>query len=97
MGGPPQSSKGKTMFYLSWLGIIALSATFTCGITATLFPARFANTARFWSQWIETRPMVPFADHRVDIDEFVLRHTRVFGVAILSAASFWTALLVIAF
>lgn len=36
---------------------------------------------------------MPFADPRVDIDEFVLRHARVFGMAVLSAAAFWTALL----
>ena len=81
------------MFALSWLGIIALSITITCGITATLCPARFAKTARFWGRWIETRPTIPVADHRVDIDEFVLRHTRVFGVAVLSVAAFWTVAL----
>ena len=86
-------SRNKDMFALSRLGIITLSITITCGMTATLCPARFATTARFWGQWIETQPTIPVADDRVDIDEFVLRHARLFGVAVLSVAAFWTVVL----
>ncbi|MCA9124746.1 MAG: hypothetical protein H6822_01860 [Planctomycetaceae bacterium] len=76
-----------------YLGIFALSSTIVCGMTATLNPDRFMTNARFWGRWIETRPSVPIADRRVDIDEFVLQHTRVFGVAVLAASMIWTTLL----
>ena len=61
---------------------IALAVASTCGacgLLALTLPHVFQRLARFMGKWVETRPIVPLADKRIDIDDYVLQHTRFFG------------------
>ena len=75
--------------------LLANIAIISCGVfagIALLWPNTFARIARFLGTWVRTRPTLPFVDSRVDIDEFVLGHTRVFGGVVFAAAAFWAVL-----
>lgn len=87
--------------YLGWLmfalsiAYISVFACAVCGLVALSSPTRFARLASFWGQWIDTQPTIPIADSRVDVDSFVLKHSRIFGVLVVAASLFWGAFLVL--
>ncbi len=70
--------------------ILSVSA---CGVLALVAPNKFERIARFWGRWVETKPTVPLADRRIDIDDFVLRHARVFGLLLCAGAFLCSVLL----
>jgi hypothetical protein len=82
-----------TLSVLFWIGCVFSSGAAVAGVFAIVWPTRFASCAGFWGKWVETKPTVPIADHRVDIDQFVLNHTRAFGGIVLTASLFWLFLL----
>ena len=75
------------------LGVIAVVCCVLVGAIAIISPRTFANLAVFWGTWINTRTTLPVVDKRIDIDEYVLRYPRVFGVLIVTAAAVWTVIL----
>lgn len=81
---------------LYWIGVIFGVAATAAGMFAICKPERFASWAGFWSTWVETKPTVPFADRRFDIDHVIFQHTRLFGVAVVFAGLFWLYLLLTA-
>lgn len=57
------------------------------GSIAFINPRLFERFARAGSQWVDTSRWFAVMDRRVDIDQFVLRHARWFGLAVLIATS----------
>jgi hypothetical protein len=61
-----------------------------CGLLAIFSPRTFARLAGMGGQWVDSQRFVKWLDARFDIDGFVLRHARAFGVCVLSALAFLT-------
>src|SRR5262245_47629607 len=58
------------------------------GAVAVVCPDTFAFFARGGGQWIDSQQLLQTLDKKVDIDEHVLRYSRVFGLAIILAGSY---------
>lgn len=58
------------------------------GVVAIACPDTFASVARGGGQWIDSQQILQTLDKKVDIDEHVLRYSRVFGVAVVAAACY---------
>lgn len=74
----------------NWLVGITLAVIFVLGLVATISPGRFASIASRGSRWIDTDKVLEVLDRPIDIDQHVLRYSRVFGVAVALAA-LWLA------
>lgn len=61
-----------------------------CGLLAVFSPRWFARLAGIGGQWVDSQRYVKWLDARFDIDGFVLRHARAFGICVLSALIFLT-------
>ena len=68
------------------------SLVFT-GLLAVIAPKLFGKVAEFWGTWITTRPTVPYFDARIDVDQFVLRRTRLFGWLVVGLTIFCAVML----
>ena len=75
------------------LGIIGLAGCVTCGVIAVFLPQVFGKLATFLGRWVETRPTFAMFDKRIDVDQYVLRYTRVFGALVLLASAYWASLI----
>ena len=71
-----------------WLTMLVFAAA--CGLLAVCSPRWFAKLAGIGSQWVDSQRYVKWLDARFDIDGFVLRHARAFGICVLSALMFLT-------
>lgn len=78
---------------LYWIGVIFGASATGAGLIAVSQPGRFASWAGFWSTWVETKPTLPVADQRFDIDQVIFRHTRLLGAIVVIAGLFWLYLL----
>jgi hypothetical protein len=58
----------------------ALAGTGSCGLVAVVSPKTFSGIAAFASRRIETSQWFEWFDKEFDIDEYILRHTRLFGL-----------------
>ena len=56
------------------------------GAVAIVCPDTFASVARGGSTWIDSQQILQALDKKVDIDEHVLRYSRVFGIVVVGAA-----------
>ena len=71
---------------LQWVVWPVLFAVFVLGMLATFAPDRFANVALRGSRWIDTEEVLKLLDKPINVDRYVLRYSRVFGVAVTVAA-----------
>ena len=61
-------------------------------IWAIFWPQRFAQIAQVSSSWVDSTKLLAVLDRRIEIDQFVLRYTRAFGVALLSGLALYVGL-----
>lgn len=92
---------------LSWVGQLVpiewvvwpvLAVVLTLGLIAIVSPRRFASVSRGGGRWIDTSRLVEQMDRRIDLDHLAIRHSRLFGLAIVTAVAvlayvFYTVLL----
>ena len=71
---------------VQWIVWPVLAAIFGLGVLATFAPDRFANIALRGSRWVDTEEVLKLLDRPIDVDRYVLRYSRVFGVAVVLAA-----------
>lgn len=69
--------------YLVWP---LLSVVAGLGVTAIVSPGAFAILAQRGGEWVDSRQLLERLDQPVDIDEPILRYSRTFGVAVVTAA-----------
>jgi hypothetical protein len=60
------------------------------GLLAVLSPTRFAHLANRSSRWVDTSRYLRRLDEPVNVDKHVLRYSRVFGLAVITAAALLT-------
>jgi hypothetical protein len=65
----------------SLLGIVGV-----IGLVAVLSPRTFYRLASWSNIWVDTDKLLRVFDVRVDIEHYVLRHSRLFGIVIVGAA-----------
>ena len=75
------------------LAYITVASFGVIGGLAVVLPKHFNVAARAVSIWVKAGPTLPVVDSRVDIDSFVLRHTRTFGSLVVLAAACCAALI----
>lgn len=64
----------------------AVVGTLLCGVVAILSPRTFGAMARFAGRRVDTKKCLAWLDKEVDVDKFVLRHARLFGLVTISVA-----------
>ena len=72
--------------HLEWVVWAFLAVVAVLGLVALVSPRRFAALAQRGSKWIDTSRVVEAMDRRVDVDQHIIRHSRVFGVLVIVAA-----------
>lgn len=55
------------------------------GLLAFLCPQWFRKLAAYSGHWIDTSKLVAALDKRIDIDEYVLRHSRLLGAVVVAS------------
>jgi hypothetical protein len=75
--------------WLFW-SIVVFIGSFA--IWAICWPQRFAQLARASSSWIDSSKMLAVLDKRLELDSFVLRYTRAFGVFLLIGLALYMGL-----
>ena len=71
---------------ISWIVWTVLASVAVLGLVALVSPERFALLARGSSKWIDTEGIRERVERPIDIDQFVFRNSRVFGVLVVAAA-----------
>ena len=62
---------------LLWIAIIVCAVV---GLLALTRPGLLATANSKSSRWIDSRKLFEFFDRQIHVDEFVLKHHKVFGV-----------------
>ena len=75
-----------TLGNLEWFVWPLLGAIAALGLLAFMSPARFAVIAYGGGTWIDTDKIRQILDQRVDIDRYVVRYGRFFGLLVIGAA-----------
>jgi hypothetical protein len=75
---------------LRQVGLALLSLCGLFGLIALLSPRHFEVLARKSSRWIDSRRIVEVLDRRIDVDDYVLPHSRLLGALVLAAVSVLT-------
>lgn len=73
-----------------WIVWPVLAVVFSLGLLATFAPNHFAALASRGSKWVDTDKVLEVLDKPIDIDQHVLRYSRVFGTVVAMAA-LWLA------
>lgn len=78
------------VFPILWtcLGVIGV-----LGLLALVSPRHFAAIARHGGRWVDTSKVLDKLDARVDIDERILRHSRLLGVAVVASVALLTSVI----
>ncbi len=71
--------------FLALLGVSGIA-----GLVAVVSPQRFKVIVERSGRWIDTNKIVARLDKPVNVDQHVLRHTRVFGAVVLAAVAVLT-------
>lgn len=71
-------------------GLLGIAGTL--GLLAILSPSYFARIAQCGGHWVDTSRVAQLLEKPIEVDQAVLRHSRVFGVAVV-ASSAWLAYL----
>lgn len=79
---------------VAWSPIVwGVAATLAViGALAAIWPKCFRRMAEWGNTWIDTSRVTGALDRRIDIDTFVLRHSRAFGVFVLASVAAMAAL-----
>lgn len=72
---------------LQWIALPLLVVVAMLGLLALVSPKRFAEISQSSSRWVDTAKMIEKFDKPINIDQQVLRYSRVFGVAIMVACA----------
>ncbi|NIL97414.1 MAG: hypothetical protein GTO62_09850 [Planctomycetales bacterium] len=74
---------------VSWEPFIwaMLSLSGAAGLLAVVAPQRFAAVTQYSGQWVHTEKILSALDRRIDVDQYVLSHSRLFGVTVLAGVS----------
>jgi hypothetical protein len=67
------------------LAAAAVVGTVLCGVVAVLSPRTFEAMARFARRGFEVSRCLAWLDKEVDVDKYVLRHARLFGLVTIAA------------
>ena len=65
-----------------------------CGIVAAISPRTFAAIAALARRRVESQRWLAWLDREVDIDRYILKHSRLFGLSTLALILFSVWLLV---
>ena len=82
---------GARWIVLAFLGFVAVA-----GLLALCRPPAFSRLARWASVWVDTDKLVDKMQRRIEIDRYVLRYCRLFGVAVLGAVGVLGTMLICA-
>jgi hypothetical protein len=80
---------GARSVVLGFLGFVAAA-----GVTALFSPRRFSRLARWTSLWVDTDELIDKMQSRIDVDHYVLRHCRLFGLVVVGAVAILAAMLI---
>jgi len=65
--------------------LISLSVgTAICGVIAVVSPKTFVSISNASSRSVNTDVLLAWLEHRMDLDQFVLRQARFFGLVIVA-------------
>ena len=70
-----------------WITLPLLVVVAMLGLLALVSPKRFAQISHGSSQWVDTAKLLEKFDKPINIDQHVLRYSRVFGVVIIVACA----------
>lgn len=79
---------GPALENIQWLIWLLLAGSLILGLLAVFNPDRFRAIASGGARWIDTNRFLQRLDEPVNIDQFVLRHSRAFGVAVVLSSLF---------
>lgn len=70
-----------------WLCVMwgGLAVSGFLGLLALLSPRLFASVATCGKTWVDVDRLLRKLDRKIDIDDYVLHHSRMFGVMVLAA------------
>lgn len=77
-----------TVSGFGWIVWLLIGAAGLMGAIALCCPDTFAVIAQRGGEWVDTSDLLKKLDERIDIDQHVLRYSRVFGLAVVAAACF---------
>ena len=77
-----------------WIVLTSLGVIAAIGLVALVSPRLFSRLATWGSVWVDTDRVLKKADHRIDIDAYVLRYCRLFGAGVLGVVVVLAALLI---
>ena len=66
---------------------VFLSLCGLLGLLALLSPQLFGRIATFGGRWIDSAKALAAFDKRVDVDQYVLRHSRILGSLVIASVS----------
>ena len=78
---------GSDFHFLVGAGLLVV---FSLGLLATFAPQRFSAIAASGGRWVDTDKVRELLERPIDVDQHVLRYSRVFGV-LVALASGWLA------
>ena len=79
---------GPALSHSQWLIWPLLVGCIVLGIVAVISPNRFRTIASSGARWVDTDKLLQKLDTPFNVDNVVLRHSRVFGVAVLISSLF---------
>lgn len=69
------------------ISLIALGVLGSFGLLALVSPSLFAEVARRSGKWVDSQKVLAYLDKQVDIDSYVLPHSRMLGISVLLAVA----------
>jgi hypothetical protein len=79
---------GPALESVQWLIWLLLAGSLILGLLAVINPDRFRAIASGGARWVDTNKFLQRLDEPVNIDQFVFRHSRSFGIAVVLASLF---------
>jgi len=75
-------------FNVLWVVLPLLAVVSGLGLLAIFSPSRFAGLSQNSSRWIDSNKFLEKIDEPINVDHLVLRHSRLFGLAVVVASLF---------
>ena len=69
---------GREAIIWATLGVIA-----AIGFLAICSPRRFSALSNRGSQWVDTNQILAHLDKRIEVDQYILPHARLLGLAVI--------------
>jgi hypothetical protein len=77
-----------------WLMWSLLGFAGAVGLVAAISPRLFSRLTTWCNIWVDTENIVKKLDRRIEIDQYVVRHSRLFGILVVAVVLVLTAFLV---